>query len=102
MDRAAEGELAEYAGLPGHELIQAGLSDLRRGDASTPEALLVAIGAPSLRRLGLTLPDELPDAPEHSLYDALARAHGDAAHGRYNALIRRLVSFERAARAPTR
>jgi hypothetical protein len=35
-------------------------------------------------------------APEHRLYDFLARDEPDAAHSRYNALIRRLVSFERA------
>jgi hypothetical protein len=37
------------------------------------------------------------DLPEHRLYQLLAAAHGDAAHSRYNALLRRLVSFERAA-----
>jgi hypothetical protein len=35
--------------------------------------------------------------PEHRLYTLLARDHPAAAHSRYNALIRRLVSFERAA-----
>jgi hypothetical protein len=35
--------------------------------------------------------------PEHKLYLLLAREKGDAAHSAYNALIRRLVSFERAA-----
>jgi hypothetical protein len=31
------------------------------------------------------------------LYLLLAETHGDAAHSRYNALVRRLVRFERAA-----
>jgi hypothetical protein len=31
------------------------------------------------------------------LYEVLSEQYGDAAHSRYNALIRRLVSFERAA-----
>jgi hypothetical protein len=38
-------------------------------------------------------------APEQRLYRLLSEAHGDAAHARYNALIRRLVSYERAAAA---
>jgi len=83
-------------GLPGEELIVAGLTDLRSGRESV-QALLVAIGAPRLRTIGLELPDfELPD-PEHRLYDLLAEDDSDSAHSRYNALIRRLVSFERAA-----
>jgi hypothetical protein len=36
---------------------------------------------------------------EQRLYRLLADRHGDAAHARYNALVRRLVSFERAAAA---
>jgi hypothetical protein len=36
------------------------------------------------------------DRPEHRLYARLAQDNPDAAHSRYNALIRRLVSFERA------
>jgi hypothetical protein len=82
--------------LPGAELIEAGVRDLwdRR---ETVAALIVAIGAPRLSRLGVKLPDHLPDNPEHRLYDLLAKDESDSAHSRYNALIRRLVSFERAA-----
>jgi hypothetical protein len=81
--------------LPGNDLIVAGLEDLRN-QRHTVEALLVAIGAPKLRSLGLELPDNLPTIPEHRLYDLLSAAEPDSAHSRYNALIRRLVSFERA------
>jgi hypothetical protein len=81
--------------LPGAELVQAGLGDLVRGVESA-EALLVSIGAPRLRRLGLIVEAPLAD-PEHRLYALLARDDPDAAHSRYNALVRRLVSFERAA-----
>ncbi len=81
--------------LPGGDLIAAGLDDLRRGQA-TIASLLVSIGAPRLRRLGHAVPTVFPD-PEQRLYAALAREHPAAAHSRYNALIRRLVSFERAA-----
>jgi hypothetical protein len=81
--------------LPGADLVQAGLGDLVRGVESA-EALLVSIGAPRLRRLGLIVEAPLTD-PEHRLYALLARDAPDAAHSRYNALVRRLVSFERAA-----
>ena len=81
-------------GLPGHELIDAGLADLARGTESV-HALLVAIGAPRLRALGMAVPPT-PAHPEHRLYRLLAAADPNAAHGRYNALVRRLVSFERA------
>jgi hypothetical protein len=81
--------------LPGSDLIAAGLDDLSRGVPSIP-ALLVSIGAPRLRRLGCQLPNPIPD-PEHRLYELLRQADPDAAHSRYNALVRRLVSFERAA-----
>ena len=82
--------------LPGGDLIRVGLEDLARGIES-PEALLVAIGAPRLRRVGVAVPHHPFTSPELQLYRHLSRATPDAAHGRYNALIRRLVSFERAA-----
>jgi hypothetical protein len=83
------------ASLPGNDLIVTGLEDLRH-QRQTVEALLVAIGAPKLRSLGMELPDNLPTTPEHRLYDLLSETEPDSAHSRYNALIRRLVSFERA------
>ncbi len=81
--------------LPGHELVDRGIRDLERGVESR-ESLLVSIGAPRLRRLGIELPQTI-ESPEHRLYELLRTEHGDAAHSRYNALVRRLVSFERAA-----
>jgi hypothetical protein len=81
--------------LPGADLIEKGIADLERGIESE-EALLVSVGAPRLAALGLDL--QAPFArPEHRLYELLSRTEPDAAHARYNALIRRLVSFERAA-----
>lgn len=81
--------------LPGANLIQSGLVDLSKG-RETPEALLVSIGATRLQSLGIEL--SAPIAfPEHKLYLHLASEKGDAAHSAYNALVRQLVSFERAA-----
>ena len=81
--------------LPGADLIDAGVRDLAAG-AETVAALLVSIGAPRLRQLGIVVESSIAD-PEHRLYLLLAADEPDSAHGRYNALIRRLVSFERAA-----
>lgn len=81
--------------LPGADLIREGLRDLEAGVESVP-AFLVLVGAPRLRRLGFDVPDT-SYYPEDRLYALLAASHGDGAHSQYNALIRRLVSFERAA-----
>jgi hypothetical protein len=81
--------------LPGADLVEAGIRDLAEGRESV-EALLVSIGANRLRALGIETATTLPD-PELRLYELLAREDQDSAHGRYNALIRRLVSYERAA-----
>ena len=81
--------------LPGNDLIVTGIEDLQCNRETIP-ALLVAIGAPKLRSLGLEVPEDRYSNPEHRLYDLLASSEPDSAHSRYNALIRRLVSFERA------
>jgi hypothetical protein len=82
--------------LPGWEIVEPGLADRARGVESVA-ALLVAIGAPRLRRLGLDVNGPEIAFPEHRLYAALSAEDADSAHSRYNALLRRLVSFERAA-----
>jgi hypothetical protein len=84
-----------FEAFPGGDLICEGLQDLEAGRESAA-ALLVAVGAPRLRRAGLQIPSLPFDNAEHRLYALLARTHADSAHSRYNALIRRLVSFERA------
>lgn len=88
--------MMEYEGWPGGDLVREGLDDLAAGRTSIP-ALLVAVGAPRLRRSGIDVPSRRRfDRAEHRLYALLARSDPDSAHSRYNALIRRLVSFERA------
>jgi hypothetical protein len=80
--------------LPGADLVVRGLEDLDAGVVSA-EALLVSIGAPRLRMLGIDVDRPLED-PERRLWELLRRADPRAAHARYNALVRRLVSFEQA------
>jgi hypothetical protein len=76
------------------DLVDQGLRDLEHGIESVG-ALLVSIGAPRLRHGGVAVRQALPE-PELRLYELLSETYGDAAHSRYNALIRRLVSYERA------
>lgn len=81
--------------LPGAELVERGVRDLE-ARAETIEALLVSVGAPGLRSLGFAVREPFEE-PELRLYRHLAARHGAGAHARYNALLRRLVSFQRAA-----
>jgi hypothetical protein len=82
-----------YEGLPGGDLIEKGLRDLEEG-RETAEALLVSIGAARLKSAGVPTPEAPFDDPERRLYELLAREEPDSAHTRYNALLRKLVSFE--------
>jgi hypothetical protein len=91
----------EIEALPGAELVAQGLADLANGVESV-SALLVAIGRPRLQRLGLEIPGGAIAEPEMRLYLLLAASNPDSAHSRYNALIRQLVSFERAAECVSR
>ena len=84
--------------LPGNDLITAGIRDLQ-DQRETIAALLVSIGAPKLRSIGVNVPHitaPFVSNPEHRLYDLLAKENPDSAHSKYNGLIRKLVSFERA------
>lgn len=69
-----------------------GVDDLAAGVESMP-SLLVSIGAPRLRSIGLPTP-KMFVRPEHA---CMSCSLAPTPTARYNALIRRLVSFERAA-----
>lgn len=81
--------------LPGSELIETGLTDLSAG-LVTIESLLVSIAAPGLRDVGLIVDHPIADA-ELQLYALLSARDGAAAHSHFNALLRRVTSFRRAA-----
>ncbi len=87
--------LQSIESLPGGYLIQQGIADIT-ARRDSPDALLVMIGAPRLRRLGFDIPETATSDPEITLYERLAESDSDSAHSRYNAMIRLLVSFERA------
>ncbi len=81
--------------LPGGDLICRGLSDYAEGRV-TLESCLLAVGWSRLQRGGLEMPVKVAERfpqPELQLYDLLCTETGDA-YSRYNALLRRLISFE--------
>ena len=80
--------------LPGAELVLPGLTDLDRGEPSL-NAHLASLAAANLTRLGFRVPSPL-HRPEDGAYAILAGLGEDSAHGRYNALVRRVTSFEHA------
>jgi len=83
-------------GLPGGDLVDAGLADLARGRV-TVESLLVSLAASRLRREGIPVGPPLSD-PEDRLYHLLEQSGGDLAHARYGAYRRQVTSFADACR----
>ncbi|MDQ3242797.1 MAG: hypothetical protein M3Q09_03625 [Gemmatimonadota bacterium] len=90
-----------FDSFPGGAIVRRGMNDVASG-VITDEALLVMVGAPRLRALGLDIPPETFVDPERALYERLSASGADSAHSRYNALIRLLVSFERSFRSGIR
>ncbi|MBP2681339.1 MAG: hypothetical protein H6Q78_1202 [Candidatus Krumholzibacteriota bacterium] len=79
-------------GLPGGEIIDAGLAALAAGEESI-ESLLVSLAAPRLRREGVPVVRDLfPDA-DVRLYRLLERKDPQMAHTRYLAYLRQAASF---------
>ena len=82
--------------LPGADLVKQGLADLKAGRVSDFSLLLLAAG-PSLRNLGLDIPERSSERLHHHLlYERLEHRLGEGAHSFYNSLIRRIVSYTRA------
>lgn len=84
-----------FSNLPGADLVNEGIADLAAGRETEP-ALLVSVVAPRLRAIGIDVPPGASVRPEHRLYEVISEDHAGA-HSRYNALLRRMVSFARAA-----
>jgi len=90
--------IIDYEVLPGAEFVLDGIEKLKEGKV-TEATLLVEMGARRLRAVGIEVP-EIPkdeELPSHRLYHLLAEKYGNGAHSKYNASVRRLVSFQRAA-----
>lgn len=86
----------EALGLPGGDIVDAGLADLTTGKM-TAESFLVSLAAPRLRREGVPV-GPVHDNPEENLYNLVAQSAGDLAHARYGAHLRRIASFADACR----
>jgi len=83
--------------FPGAELVREGIEDLRHG-RDTTSAALVSMAAPRLRFVGVDVPAPPDEKPNNiRLYDLLDKEDPASAHSRYNALVRRIVSFASAA-----
>jgi hypothetical protein len=81
-------------GLPGGELVDAGLSDLADERVSR-ESLLVSLAAPRLRREGVPV-TRVDDDSEERLYELLERDNEALAHHRYLACLQQMHSFANA------
>ena len=82
--------------LPGADLVEQGLADLKEGRTSD-FSLLLQMAGPSLRRLGIEIPHRPGSRPyHHLLYERLEDRLGDDAYSHYNSLLRRIVSYARA------
>ncbi len=83
--------------LPGAEIVLPGIADLEAGRTSV-NATAVQCAATRLRGVGLNAPGVEGDVPAaHRLYRQLSEELGDGAHSRYNAILRRVARFARAA-----
>ena len=78
-------------GLPGGELVDAGLADLADGKTSVA-SLLVSLAAPRLRREGVPV-GRVHERAEDGLYDLLELSSGELSHARYSAYLRQMSSF---------
>lgn len=95
MGETSEDKVARDLALPGAELVEAGLRDLRDARETVP-SLLIASFSTRLREAGLPVPRHSIIDPELRLFDLLARTRPDA-HSHYNGLVQRLVSYLQAA-----
>lgn len=85
--------------LPGAELVLPGLAEAATG-ATTIGSCLVSIARPLMETSGLAAHYRIATfvaEPERALYRLLQQEGGNA-YGRYNSLVRRLVSFEQGLR----
>jgi hypothetical protein len=86
----------EALGLPGGDIVDAGLNHLAAGIESA-QSLAVSLAAPRLRREGVPVGDTLAD-PEDRLFVLLSNTQGDLAHARYLAWLEQMASFADACR----
>jgi hypothetical protein len=88
-----------FEGLPGWEIVSAGLADLAAGRISVASLLVQSVSV-RMRQLGIVLPPSAGGGGNAALYVLVAAQVGEGrAHSHYNALRRRLAKFLRTAGA---
>lgn len=87
---------SQLRSLPGSEIVLAGIADLAER-RETIAAAAVQTAATRLRNAGIEVPGPEPAGePGHHLYGRIVAAGDPDPHSRYNAILRRVVSFARA------
>ena len=86
--------------LPGEQLVAQGVADLL-AQRRSPAAMVVALARERLVAVGVEVPEVTVDRAAHELYALLAADDATGAHSRYNALIRQIASYARAAESAT-
>jgi hypothetical protein len=95
-DGRVQSEATGNDSLPGAEIVIAGIADLEAG-RDTTDANAVLMAATRLRAAGAMVPSVANGEPAaHRLYKQLATDDPRNAHSRYNAIVRRVISFARA------
>lgn len=82
-----------WSELPGSDMVDRGLNDLAAGEETVP----VRMAAPRLRGWGWRCPETTIRAPRTDFTTSSPPPTPRGAHGAYNALVGRMVSFARAA-----
>ena len=86
----------ELEKLPGAEIVLPGIEDLAAG-RETVNALAVRAAATRLGVRDLVGDADAAEPAAHRLYRRLSNELGDGAHSRYNAILRRVARYARAA-----
>lgn len=88
----------EQMGLPGWEIVDAGLHDIANGRLTSINALVVAEARPKLRSLGVPVPSVSGKISNGRilLYKKMGKLHGAMGYVRFCALLKRVDSFNNA------
>lgn len=90
-------DLTSIDHLPGSEIVRTGLRDLT-AQRESAEGLALQMASNRFRALGFDVrASSNAEIASHRLYELLAETDPGGAHGRFNAISQRLVSFLNAA-----
>ncbi len=81
--------------LPGHEIVEQGLLDIRLGKKTEYSYLLYSASS-RMQNIGISLEGEEPDDASVKAFRILESKLGNSAHSAFNAMNRQLLSFIKA------